>query len=83
MNSMKHILWVDDEVDLLKPHIIFLENKGYKVSTVYSGEEAIEKCQEINFDLVLMDDDWEGNKPKDTRSRCKSAWSENLLGRWS
>ena len=52
---MKHILWVDDEVDLLKPHIIFLENKGYKVSTVYSGEEAIEKCQEINFDLVLMD----------------------------
>ena len=56
MDSIKHILWVDDEVDLLKPHIIFLENKGYKVSTVYSGEEAIERCQEINFDLVLMDE---------------------------
>ncbi len=56
MYSVKHILWVDDEVDLLKPHIIFLENKGYKVSTVYSGEEAIEKCQQTSFDLVLMDE---------------------------
>ena len=56
MELNKHILWVDDEVNLLKPHIIFLENKGYKVTAAYSGEEAIEKCQKTNFDLVLMDE---------------------------
>jgi len=56
MKQLKHILWVDDEVDLLKPHIIFLEEKGYKVSTVYSGEDAIELCKKKNIDLVLMDE---------------------------
>ena len=43
MNNKKHILWVDDEVDLLKPHVIYLEKKGYKVSVVYSGEDAHDK----------------------------------------
>ena len=54
MELIKHILWVDDEVNLLKPHIIFLENKGYKVTAAYSGEEAIEKCQKTNFDLQRL-----------------------------
>jgi len=56
MENLKHILWVDDEVDLLKPHIIFLQEKGYNVSTVYSGEDAIELCQDKNIHLVLMDE---------------------------
>ena len=41
MNHIK-VLWVDDEIDLLKPHIIFLEGKGYNVTTCQSGTEALE-----------------------------------------
>ena len=55
MENSKHILWVDDEVDLLKPHVIFLQEKGYSVSTVYSGEDAIELCKNESINLVLMD----------------------------
>jgi len=58
MNTFKHyiksnkqnmettILWADDEIELLKPHILLLEDKGYKVEGVNSGADAIEKCQE-------------------------------------
>ena len=56
MENSKHILWVDDEVDLLKPHVIFLQEKGYSVSTVYSGEDAIELCKNESINLVLMDE---------------------------
>jgi len=56
MNNKKHILWVDDEVDLLRSHIIFLQEKGYKVTSVYSGEDAIDVCSKEHFDLVLMDE---------------------------
>ena len=56
MNDKKHILWVDDEVDLLRSHIIFLEEKGYHVTSVYSGEDAIDICLKEQIDLVLMDE---------------------------
>ena len=56
MNDKKHILWVDDEVNLLKSHIIFLQEKGYHVTSVYSGEDAIEICFKERIDLVLMDE---------------------------
>ena len=36
------ILWVDDEIDLLKPHVMFLERKGYSLDTVNNGEDAME-----------------------------------------
>ena len=47
------ILWADDEIDLLKPHIIFLKSKGYDVTPVQSGADAIEKCLEEKFDVVF------------------------------
>ena len=56
MNSKGKILWVDDEIDLLKPHIMYLENKGYVVVPVHSGEDAIHLTQEDSFDLVLLDE---------------------------
>ena len=56
MNSKGKILWVDDEIDLLKPHIMYLENKGYEVVPVHSGEDAIHLTQEDTFDLVLLDE---------------------------
>ena len=56
MDYKGKILWVDDEIDLLKPHIIYLENKGYNVVPVHSGEDAIHLTQENSFDLVLLDE---------------------------
>ena len=45
-----HILWAEDEIGMLKAHIIYLEDKGYKVTPVNSGEDAIELCNKIQFD---------------------------------
>ena len=47
--SIGDILWVDDEIELLKAHIIFLKNKGYDVSTVSNGADAIEMCRQKTF----------------------------------
>ena len=50
----KKILWADDEIDLLKPHIIFLEKRGYNVTTVNSGNEAVDMVEEQFFDIVFL-----------------------------
>ena len=50
------LLWVDDEIDLLKGHIIFLEKKGYNVTTMSNGIDAVELCREETFDLILLDE---------------------------
>jgi len=54
--TVRRILWVDDEIDLLKPHIIFLEGKGYEVGTATGGEEAVEMIREKPYDIVLLDE---------------------------
>lgn len=54
------ILWADDEIDFLKPHILFLETKGYSVTAVNNGAEAIEKCNEDFFDIVFLDENMPG-----------------------
>ena len=54
------ILWADDEIDLLKPHILFMENKGYDITPVNSGTDAIEKCEEENYDVVFLDENMPG-----------------------
>jgi CheY-like chemotaxis protein len=59
MTTIK-ILWVDDEVDLLKPHIIFLEKKGYSIDTRISGTEALEAIDEELYDIVLLDENMPG-----------------------
>lgn len=59
MNNAK-ILWADDEIELLKPHILFLEGKGYSVMPVNNGKEAIKACQENKFDLVFLDENMPG-----------------------
>ncbi|PZW42389.1 response regulator receiver domain-containing protein [Mesonia algae] len=71
MNHIK-VLWVDDEIDLLKPHIIFLEGKGYNVTTCQSGTEAIEEVNENNFDIVLLDENMPGLTGLETLSEIKS-----------
>ena len=47
------LLWVDDEIDLLKGHIMFLQNKGYEVATCSNGTDAVELCRNRAFDLIL------------------------------
>ena len=59
MNNIK-ILWADDEIDLLKPHILFLEKKNCKVTTCLSGTEALELIDEQNFDIIFLDENMPG-----------------------
>ena len=54
--NKKNIVWADDEISQLKPHIMFLEKKGYNIIPVNSGEDAIEKCEEESVDLLLVDE---------------------------
>ncbi|MDR0507289.1 MAG: PglZ domain-containing protein [Dysgonamonadaceae bacterium] len=54
------LLWADDEIDLLKPHILFLEEKGFEVVTVCSGQDAIDCVKEQTFDIVFLDENMPG-----------------------
>ena len=54
------ILWADDEIDLLKAHLIFLKEKGYEVSTVTNGNDALDEIAEQNFDIVFLDENMPG-----------------------
>ena len=65
------LLWADDEMELLRPHLLFLEKKGYEVITVTNGPDAIEQCQQHNFDLVLLDEMMPGLSGLDTLQRIK------------
>ena len=70
MNSIQ-ILWVDDEIDLLKPHIIFLEQKGYQVSTCTNGTDAIDLVEESNFDIIFLDENMPGINGLETLNAIK------------
>ncbi len=70
MSDIK-ILWVDDEIDLLKPHILFLEKKNYNVSTCLSGTEALEIIEEERFDIVFLDENMPGLTGLDTLNEIK------------
>ena len=53
MTNSGNILWADDEIDLLKPHILFLESKGYTVEGVTNGLDALEIAQKTYFDIIF------------------------------
>lgn len=65
------LLWIDDEIELLKAHIIFLEKKGYEVQTVSNGPDAIELCRQQTFDLILLDEMMPGLSGLETLLRIK------------
>ena len=65
------LLWVDDEIELLKAHIIFLEKKGYEVITVSNGTDAIDKCRQTTFDLILLDEMMPGLTGLETLQQIK------------
>ena len=66
-----HILWADDEIDLLKAHIIFLTKKGYEVTTVTNGADAIEECRKQTFDLIMLDEMMPGLTGLETLQKVK------------
>ena len=70
MSNIK-ILWVDDEIDLLKPHILFLEKKGYSVSTCNNGQDAIDIFDDENFDIVFLDENMPGLSGLETLAEIK------------
>ena len=56
----KRILWVDDEINLLRPHLLFLRDRGYHVDAITNGDDALELLRELSYDLVLLDEQMPG-----------------------
>lgn len=68
-----NILWADDEIDLLKAHILFLDKKGYNVTPVNSGADAIDLCEKQNFDVVFLDENMPGMSGLQTLNHIKTS----------
>lgn len=71
MESNGRILWADDEIDLLKPHIMFLKQKGYDVATVNNGADALDRVAEEPFDLIILDENMPGISGLEALSQIK------------
>jgi DNA-binding response OmpR family regulator len=67
-----NILWVDDEIDLLKPHVMFLEGKGYEVRTATNGSDALDLIRENDFEIVFLDENMPGLSGLETLTEIKS-----------
>ena len=65
------LLWVDDEIEMLRPHILFLEKKGYEIDTATNGADAIDLCRESSFDLILLDENMPGLSGLETLMQLK------------
>ena len=68
---MVKILWVDDEIELLKPHVLFLRGKGYEVDTCNNGYDAIDMATEGNYDLIILDEMMPGMTGLETLPKIK------------
>lgn len=71
MLKKNRILWVDDEIELLRSHIIFLSEKGYTVDTVTNGEDAISSVKEKEYDLIFLDEMMAGMGGLETLAQIK------------
>jgi CheY-like chemotaxis protein len=71
MTTRKKILWVDDEIDLLKPHVRLLEEKGYQTDTATNGDDALEMVRDKGYDLVFLDEMMPGMGGLETLSKLK------------
>jgi len=65
------ILWVDDEIDFLRPHIMFLEQKGYTMLTANNGQDALDIVRANDLDLIFLDENMPG-------LRRKTSWIRRL-----
>ena len=71
MNYNAKLLWVDDEIEMLRPHRLFLEKKNYDITTVSNGPDAIELCMQQDFDLILLDEMMPGISGLETLQKIK------------
>ncbi len=72
INNKHNILWADDEIDLLKPHLLFLRNKGYNVITANNGRDALDiTAQDPTIDLAILDENMPGLTGLETLSQLK------------
>lgn len=71
MPKAQRILWADDEIDLLKPHLLFLRNKGYEVVTANNGRDALEAVLAGPFDLIILDENMPGLTGLETLAKIK------------
>ncbi len=69
--TKKRILWIDDEIELLKPHVILLEQRGYEVLTTTNGADALEIIKNNKIDLVFLDEMMIGMSGLETLSRIR------------
>lgn len=69
---MNQILWADDEIDLLKPYLIFLQDKGYDVVTVNNGQDAVDYCGNQSPDIVFLDEQMPGLSGIETLQEIKA-----------
>lgn len=67
-----NILWADDEIDLLKPHILFLNDRGYDITPVTSGADAIDAVENTHYDVVFLDENMPGMTGLETLSYIKN-----------
>lgn len=65
------ILWADDEIHVLKPHLLFLESKGYEVATVNNGTDAVEMSANENYDIIFLDENMPGISGLEALARIK------------
>ena len=70
-NSKGHILWVDDEIELLRAHIILLQKKEYDVDTATNGEDALEMIKKTPYDLIFLDENMLGISGLETLRKIK------------
>jgi CheY-like chemotaxis protein len=69
--AVKRILWIDDEVELFEPHLLFLRQRGYHVDTTTNGDDAIELARGQSYDLVLLDEQMPGRRGLDVLSELR------------
>ena len=72
-STRRRILWADDEIDLLRPHIKFLEQKGFEVTAVPNGEDAVAELGRSRYDVVLLDEMMPGLGGLETLDRIKQS----------
>jgi CheY-like chemotaxis protein len=69
--TLKRILWIDDEVELFEPHLLFLRQRGYQVDTTTNGDDALELARGQSYDLVLLDEQMPGRRGLDVLSELR------------
>ncbi len=70
------ILWADDEIELLKPHVLFLQDKGFEVTTVNNGHDAIDSVDEVDYDIIFLDENMPGLSGLETLQQIKESKPE-------